>query len=42
MKKVSKQQAAKEFIKEGYQIVLSVLKNFYLVTQSVKYIISNK
>ena len=39
--KVSKQQAVKEFIKEGHQIALTAYKNFDLITKSVKNSISN-
>ncbi len=35
-KKVSKQQAIKEFVKEGHQIALTVFRNFDLVTSSIK------
>jgi len=34
--KVSKQQAIKEFVKEGHQIALTAFKNFDLITSSVK------
>lgn len=40
--KVSKQQALIEFIKEGHQIILTVFKNFDLVTKTFKYLISIK
>ncbi len=40
--KVSKHQALKEFIKEGYQITLTVFKNFDLVIKSVRYLNFNK
>jgi len=34
--KVSKQQALKEFVKEGHQIALTAFKNFDLITSSIK------
>jgi glycosyltransferase involved in cell wall biosynthesis len=34
--KVSKQQAIKEFVKEGHQIALTAFKNFDLITSSIK------
>jgi glycosyltransferase involved in cell wall biosynthesis len=34
--KVSKQQAIKEFVKEGHQIELTAFKNFDLITSSIK------
>ncbi len=34
--KVSKQQAIKEFVKEGHQIALTSFKNFDLITSSIK------
>ena len=34
--KVSKQQAVKEFIKEGHQIALTAFKHFDLITSSIK------
>ena len=34
--KVSKQQAIKEFVKEGHQIALTAFKNFDLLTSSIK------
>jgi len=34
--KVSKQQAIKEFIKEGQEIALTAFKNFDLITSSIK------
>jgi len=34
--KVSKQQAFKEFMKEGHQIALTTFKNFDLITSSIK------
>ena len=34
--KVSKQQAFKEFMKEGHQIALTAFKNFDLITSSIK------
>lgn len=34
--KVSKRQAIKEFIKEGHQITSTVLKNFDLITSTIK------
>ena len=34
--KVSKQQAIKEFVKEGCQIALTAFKNFDLITSSIK------
>jgi len=34
--KVSKQQAIKEFVKEGHQIALTVFNNFDLITSSIK------
>ncbi len=34
--KVSKQQALKEFMKEGHQIALTAFKNFDLITSSMK------
>ena len=37
--KVSKQQAVKEFIKEGHQIAVTAFKNFDLITSSVKNIL---
>lgn len=37
--KVSKQQAIKEFVKEGHQIALTAFKNFDLVTSSIKNIL---
>ena len=37
--KVSKQQAIKEFVKEGHQIALTAYKNFDLVTSSVRNIL---
>ena len=37
--KVSKQQAVKEFIKEGHQIALAVLNNYDLVVRSLKNLI---
>lgn len=37
--KVSKQQAVREFIKEGHQIAVTAFKNFDLITSSVKNIL---
>jgi len=34
--KISKQQALKEFMKEGHQIALTAFKNFDLITNSIK------
>ncbi len=34
--KISKQQALKEFMKEGHQIALTAFKNFDLITSSIK------
>jgi ABC-type uncharacterized transport system involved in gliding motility auxiliary subunit len=34
--KISKQQAIKEFVKEGHQIALTAFKNFDLITSSIK------
>jgi len=34
--KVSKQQAFKEFVKEGHQIALTAFKNFDLITSSIR------
>jgi len=34
--KISKQQAIKEFVKEGHQIALTAFKNYDLITSSIK------
>jgi len=39
--KVSKQQAVKEFVKEGHQIALTAFKHFNLITSSLKNITKN-
>ncbi len=39
--KVSKQQAVKEFVKEGHQIALTAFKHFDLITSSLKNITKN-